>query len=341
MAKSSTALILIIFSFVASALVSPKNNIINNFRSATVISAIGNIVAEESESFESTTLVTTMGKMKSNNLRWVLRGIVTELFHNIFLRSLSRIRTRLPLFANSKQQERLEITQKYRQPLKHEMAVVTGATGGIGSQIAHDLAFRGYDVVVAARDAVRGKALVKEIQGVLEVTPIITDEISDKKTSSSGGGGDDTEDDDDMPMISFVEYHADMPQSAQAVASSIKDLESSSRLSVLINNAGIMGKSKRLSMKVNLVGPALLTFALLPLMMEKPASDDGEECTTTPPTVINVGSSAHLRATNVIDEKMLSSEETSGDNKQSWIDALPDDADDDLSTYAIQDMVMY
>ena len=110
--------------------------------------------------------------MKSNNLRWFIHGIITELYHNIFIRTLYRIR--MLLFAT--QEEKLEITtqqqRRYRQRAKKEIAVVTGATGGIGSQIVRDLAFRGYDVIVAARNINMGKELVKQIQGELKMTPI-------------------------------------------------------------------------------------------------------------------------------------------------------------------------
>ena len=110
------------------------------------------------------------------------------------------------------------------------------------------------------------------------------------------------------------------------MAASIKNMNSP--LTILINNAGIMGKSKQLSMKVNLLGPAYLTFALLPLMSKSTA--------TSPCKVINVGSSAHLRATCVINEEYLpaSCDSEADNNEQSYINNLPNIADDDLSTYA-------
>jgi NAD(P)-dependent dehydrogenase (short-subunit alcohol dehydrogenase family) len=261
-----------------------------------------------SKSIDGQCVKTKQLKMKSNVMRWAIHGVATELFHNVFLRTFRRVRRRL--FATNERGLEAESDRPYRQPPRREIAVVTGATGAIGSQIVRDLALRGYDVVIAARDATRGEELATEIRGLMRVTPI-------EGTKEFGG-------DDDIPMISFVEYHADVPQSALSAASSIKAL--GPPLSILINNAGIMGKSKKLTMHVNLLGPAYLTFALLPLMSESATR-------TTPPTVINIGSSAHLRATHVLDDDSLPSGENN-DGKQSWIDSLPAVSDDDLSTYA-------
>jgi len=248
---------------------------------------------------------TQKNKMKSNNIRWVVHGILTELFYNVFVRTINRTRTRI--FAAKEERLVLDNNIRNRQPVKHELAIVTGATGGIGSQIATDLAHKGYDVVIAARNIKMGEELVEKIQ----------DELKQVNTSSSS-----KDEEEELPTITFVEYHADDPQSAISMSSSVKDMKSP--LTVLINNAGIMGKSKRLSMQVNLLGPMWLTFALLPQM--------------TKGTVINVGSSAHLRATSVIDEDLIPSE--SSGEKQSYIDTLPGVADDDLSTYAASKLAL-
>ena len=258
----------------------------------------------------------TIVKMKKHNvMRWAMHGVVTELYHNIFLRTFRRVRRHFFAATNFERGLEMHNGRRYRHPPRREIAVVTGATGGIGSQSARYLAIRGYDVVIAARDAKRGEELVMEIRGLMRVTPVMMG------TKESRG-----DNDDGMPTISFMEYHADVPQSALDAASTIKEL--GSPLSILINNAGIMGQSKKLTMHVNLLGPAYLTFALLPLMGEESASR------TTLPTVINVGSSAHLRATHVLDEDSLPSSGGNGDGKHSWIDSLPAVADDDLSTYA-------
>jgi len=171
---------------------------------------------------------------------------------------------------------------------------------------AHELAFRGYDVVIAARDVTRGKQLVAEILKRLADTPICNDNDVTSDNSSA------------LPTISFVEYHADQPNSALDLAAFAKGLDG--HVTVLINNAGIMGKSKQLTMKVNLLGPVFLTMALIPLLNESSVKSS--------PIVINVGSSAHLRATHVIDEEFTL------EMNETYISALPSVEDKDLSTYS-------
>jgi len=237
-------------------------------------------------------------KMKSNNVRWAIRGIAGEILHNVFLRQISRARK----YLGTSKQQRLEEAKKVRLPIKNKTALITGATGGIGSKMAHELAFRGYDVIIAARNADLGKDLVLDIQRELE------------NSSSSTSKG--------APNISFMEYHADVHLSALDVASKLAVLNETKPLTVLINNAGIMGKAEQLSMKVNLLGPVTLTLALLPLMM-KNCNDDKKNV-----KIINVSSSAHLRATGVFDEEDLRS------SSKSLMNIFPDTKDEDLSTYA-------
>jgi len=273
MPKKSTAIffLVIITSSVAASTFISSTSLLNNTR--------GGIISAVTSPVEATTIETTGGginfvpptvtsdteittaiqqntipdaikysKMKSsakangnNIMRWAIHGVATELFHNIFLRMFHRLRTRLSSREGKRRLDMEKLQRNMRQPSKHEIAVVTGATGGIGSQIAHELAFRGYDVVIAARDVTRGEALAAEIRGLMKVTPICDSQQSTFCT-----------DDNNLPTISFVEYHADVPQSAMSVASYVKEL--GLPISILINNAGIMGQSKRLTMMVNLLG---------------------------------------------------------------------------------------
>jgi len=248
----------------------------------------------------------TATKMKSKNMRWAVRGIAGELFHNVFLRQIGRARK----FIGTSKQQRLEEAKKVRLPVKNEVALITGATGGIGSSMAEELAFRGYDVIIAARNAELGKELVLDIQRKFDKSISTNNDNKGAKQQT--------------PNISFIEYHADLHQSALDVASKLAVLNKSKPLTVLINNAGIMGKSEQLSMRVNLIGPVTLTLALLPMMMKNCHSDEKSSGIK----IINVSSSAHLRATNVFDQEDLRSE------SKSLMNIFPDSPDEDLSTYA-------
>jgi len=239
------------------------------------------------------TALTKTGAMVNNAsiLRWAVYGILTELFHNIIVRNVRR-------FAKSEAQAAAQF--KLRQPARSEIAVVTGSTGGIGSCIARLLAFKGYDVVLCARDENAANRIMADIRLALK------DSLVDGPI--------------EPPSVYFVEYHADDERSALQVASRVKEIsiETNSKLSVLVNNAGIMGHSKQATIKVNLLGPVFLTFALLALLEESERA-----------VVVNVGSSAHLRATGVVEDLG----DPSGPSV-SWVDALPTTADEDLSTYA-------
>lgn len=134
--------------------------------------------------------------------------------------------------------------------------LITGATGGIGLEAARQLARGGAQVVIGARDAARGQAVVDEITrhgGSAELLPI------------------------DMASFASVRKAAERFTAAHA------------RLDVLINNAGIVLRERRvgadgheITWETNFLGAFLLTRLLLPAL-ERSAR----------PRVVNVSSTAH------------------------------------------------
>jgi retinol dehydrogenase 12 len=137
-----------------------------------------------------------------------------------------------------------------------ETALVTGATSGIGLETARALARKGGKVVVGARDARRGQAVVDELE-------------------KEGGRAELLE----IDMASF--------ESIRKAADRFSSEHSS--LDALVNNAGTAVSGRRLSpdgheltWATNFLGPFLLTRLLLPLLKKAER-----------PRVINVGSEGH------------------------------------------------
>ena len=134
--------------------------------------------------------------------------------------------------------------------------LVTGATGGIGLETARALARMGAKVVVGARDAPRGKAVVEEI---------------------AGGGGEAELLEIDMASFASVRTAAERLAAAHP------------KLDVLVNNAGVVVRDRRLTgdgheltWQTNFLSHFLLTRLLLPLLKASPN-----------PRVVNVSSDAH------------------------------------------------
>ena len=154
--------------------------------------------------------------------RWVVRGVSTELATNIARRGGKRWRKLL------RKGGRLT-----PPPAGGALAVVTGATGGLGAEICTGLASLGYEVVVAGRDPRRGEALASRLR-------------------SSGA------------RSRYVRWDAADLTSAHAVARAA----GSRPCALLVNNAGVMGRgaSKAETMRTNLLAPAALTLALLPAL---------------------------------------------------------------------------
>jgi short-subunit dehydrogenase len=130
-------------------------------------------------------------------------------------------------------------------PLAGQVALITGASGGIGQATARELARQGASVVLAARRADLLDALASELgASVVETLSVPTDLT-------------------DSAQIEPLVEHA---------------LERFGKIDILVNNAGI-GSSRSLAktppdvirreLEVNLVGAILLTRAVLPGMLER------------------------------------------------------------------------
>jgi len=132
-----------------------------------------------------------------------------------------------------------------RLPLVGEVAIITGASGGIGSATARELARRGASVVLAARRA----------------------ELLDALASELGAEGAET-----------LAVPTDLTDAAQIERLVERALERFGKVDILVNNAGI-GTPRPLAktppdaivreLAVNLVGAILLTRAILPGMLER------------------------------------------------------------------------
>lgn len=126
--------------------------------------------------------------------------------------------------------------------MQSKIALVTGATSGIGQETAIGLAKQGVRVIVTGRNRERGGTAVTEIQ----------------QASSN-------------PNIEFVS--ADMASQASVHRLADHVMAKYPRLDILINNAGVMAADHQLSedgleihFAVNHLAPFLLTHRLLPLL---------------------------------------------------------------------------
>jgi short-subunit dehydrogenase len=136
-------------------------------------------------------------------------------------------------------------TKKKHLPLADRVALITGASGGIGSATAQEMARQGANVVLAARRADLLDALATEL----------------------GASG-----------VEAFAVPTDLTDSAQIERLVERALERFGRIDILVNNAGI-GSSRSLAktppdavrreLEINLVGAILLTRAILPGMLER------------------------------------------------------------------------
>ena len=126
--------------------------------------------------------------------------------------------------------------------LKEQIAVVTGASGGIGGAIASAFIQGGAHVVAVGRDIAKLEALVTRLRGLAGIVEAFRADL--------------TQDDDLSGLAEYVSY-------------------TSGRLDILVHSAGVYarGKLEKSSIETmdalyaaNVRGPYLLTKELLPLL---------------------------------------------------------------------------
>ena len=137
------------------------------------------------------------------------------------------------------------IAARAASPLNGEVAIVTGASSGIGAATARELGRRGATVVLAARRADLLDAQVRSIRG-------------------AGGKA--------------VALPADVAEPGDVIMLAERTLAAFGRVDVLVNNAGAFWSRSLVSSppdqithlaRVNLLGAMLLTRAVLPGMLER------------------------------------------------------------------------
>ncbi len=124
----------------------------------------------------------------------------------------------------------------------HPVALITGASAGIGAAIARTLGARGYHLALAARRRDALEDIARDIR--------------------TGGGG-------------AIPLACDVTQPEQIATCVAHTLQEFGRIDVLVNNAGVMHNGKiagadpsewRAMLEVNLMGLMLVTHAVLPHM---------------------------------------------------------------------------
>jgi NAD(P)-dependent dehydrogenase (short-subunit alcohol dehydrogenase family) len=131
--------------------------------------------------------------------------------------------------------------------LTGKIALVTGATGGLGLRVATVLASQGARVLVGYRNEARGRAALEQIAVSASAAPELVEL--------------------DVSSIASV---------AHAVAE--VRARTSNRLDILVNNAGVMAPPRsfstdgwELQWATNVIGPTALTWQLLPAIEAAPA----------------------------------------------------------------------
>lgn len=130
--------------------------------------------------------------------------------------------------------------------LSKKVAVVTGANGGLGLEVARELARKGAHVVMAARDAEKAERARAEIRG-------------------------------EIPSSSLELQALDLSSLHTVREASVRILAGHRRIDILVNNAGVMAVPERRTVDgfekqlgVNHLGHFALTALLLPALLRSP-----------------------------------------------------------------------
>ena len=131
------------------------------------------------------------------------------------------------------------------------LAVVTGATSGIGFHTAKELARKGATVIIPARDMRRAKEAAQRIEAEASKAQLY------------------------LTRLDLAEF-----DSVRECSEHLRQRYGTGSLDLVVNNAGIMALPKRtmnsqgfeLRMATNYFGPFLLTALLFPLMKEEERS---------------------------------------------------------------------
>ena len=144
-------------------------------------------------------------------------------------------------------------------------AVVTGAAGGIGEQLAYALAERGSALILVDRDAERLELVAKQARARADAR-------------AGGGSGTGGGDDAGRPVSTYL---ADLADDAAAHATAAAIAAEHPDVSLLINNAGVAlgGSFEQVTeeefdwlMAINLRAVITFTRALLPTLRARPGS---------------------------------------------------------------------
>lgn len=145
--------------------------------------------------------------------------------------------------------------------LTGKVAIVTGASGGLGAETARALASKGASVTIAARDVARAEATATDIRASTGNVNVVVNEL-----------------------------HLDKPASVRSFAT--KFLRNNDSINLLINNAGVMAcplsrteEGWEMQFATNHLGHFLLTCLLSPALIAG-----------APARVVNLSSAGHLRS---------------------------------------------